>query len=286
MDLESIDAFMAIGAHCDDVDLRTGGTFARLVREGKRGCYVVTVENPYVGKHWTVADSREALRIRREESTRAAGLLGAERLEWLQFKGNYQFTPEAGSHICPTLDSPEQTRRQLEGALLEGLPPLHNAPNFPRCRRRLAELIRDFRPQLILTHSPDDRHPDHYGVARFVDFMVRELRGEGERLDVLFWEPGSGMPIVGFRPDFFVELSEEDVATKQKALGCYESQMAPGMLDGFAAARTGAYGALVGLDHAEAFQTGPCPQDGAWQGRCAYFERLEGDREPQLYRLP
>ena len=46
MGLKEIDRFIAVGAHCDAVDLRCGGTFGRLTREGKRGCYVVAVEKP------------------------------------------------------------------------------------------------------------------------------------------------------------------------------------------------------------------------------------------------
>ena len=65
---------MAIGAHCDDIDLRCGGTFARLVREGKEGLYVVAVENAYSGTHFSAPDSREILKIRREESLRASTL--------------------------------------------------------------------------------------------------------------------------------------------------------------------------------------------------------------------
>ncbi|MFP4026285.1 MAG: PIG-L deacetylase family protein [Candidatus Brocadiia bacterium] len=287
MDISSTDAFMAIGAHCDDVDLRMGGTFSRLVGEGKRGCYVVAVENAYVGDHYTVESSREALNTRRKESTRASQILGADRLEWLTFKSYYFSTPEPGSVIYPSFDSPESVQEELRDAIFEGLPPLANAQCFARCRRRLRKLIEEFAPDVIFTHSPDDRHCDHYGIARFVDYMIGGMEAEGTAPEVLFWEPGSGGPIAGYHPDFFVEISEEDVRTKQKAIESYGSQFAEGVLDEFAAGRAQAWGEMAGVQYAEPFRH-RCREKNDWDGRSKMFDVVQHDQAPEkeVYDLP
>lgn len=285
MELQSIDAFMAIGAHCDDVDLRCGGTFARLVREGKRGRYVVAVENAYVGAHYSVRDSREALATRRAESTTASAILGADRLEWLTLKSFYFSTPEAGSRVYASFDTVEVLCEELKDVILDGLPPVATADHFPRCCERLRRLVEDFAPQVIFTHSPDDRHPDHYSLSRFVEFIVGQLNHEGRNIELCFWEPGSGGPIVEYRPDFFVELSQDDVAAKQKAIDCYISQFPKGLVATFAADRARAYGKLVGVEYAEAFRKCPCPRQDPWKGECDFLRRLaRGTEATEIYR--
>ena len=289
MGLGSIDAFMAVGAHHDDVDLRVGGTFARLVREGKSGCYVVAVDNAYVNAQYTNAqDSHEALATRRREATRASQILGAGRLEWLEFKSFFFSTPELHSQIYPSFDSLQAAQHELRNAILQGLPPVANADRFPQCRSRFAELIEEFAPQVIFTHSPDDRHPDHYALSRFVELMVRELNEGGREIELLFWEPGSAGPIAGFAPNFFVELSKEDVRKKQKALDGYVSQFPKGKIDTFAEDRAGTYGGMAGVTYAEPFRKGSCepPGQDAWRPRLGFFDEIKRGAAPrEVYRL-
>ena len=286
MRLQSIEHFLAIGAHSDDVDLRCGGTFARLTREGKAGCYVVTVENARVGPHYRVRDSYEALAIRRQESTEGARILGASRLEWLTIKSYVFNTPEAGSEVYPSFDSAEALQEELKEAILDGLPPITYADRFSRSRNRLIQLIEGFSPEVVFTHSPDDRNPDHYGVSRFVELIVRELNEQGRDIDLFLWEPGGLGPIAGFVPNFFVELSEQDVDRKQQALDCYVSQYPDGLVSTFAADRARAYGRLVGLEYAEAFHRGSCAAQDIRKGRSEFIRELErGLTERETYDL-
>jgi LmbE family N-acetylglucosaminyl deacetylase len=172
---------------------------------------------------------------------------------------------------------------------------------FPECVTRLKGLIRDARADAIFTHSPDDRHLDHFSVARFVDQAARELNDEGAAVELYCWEPGSAGPIAGFRPDVFVELSEDDVGTKQRALSCYTSQFGPGAVGSFAADRARAYGGLVGAEYAEAFRRAPAParlregfaaqgarsRGGPWEGRSGFIRDLEGAPSSRaVIRLP
>lgn len=89
---------------------------------------------------------------------------------------------------------------------------------FPDSRQEILEyflkLRKDFHPDLIFTHSKQDVHQDHNTMT---DEALRAFRG----ITVL------GFDVVrsshGFFPHFLVEVSEEDVNAKIKALAEYET---------------------------------------------------------------
>jgi LmbE family N-acetylglucosaminyl deacetylase len=89
---------------------------------------------------------------------------------------------------------------------------------FPDARQEILEyflqLRRDFRPDIIFVHSQHDIHQDHNTMT---DEALRAYRG----ITVL------GFDVVrsshGFFPDFLVEVGEEDVIAKIKALSQYET---------------------------------------------------------------
>ena len=289
MDLQSIESFMAIGAHCDDVDLRCGGTFTRLAGQGKRGCYVVCVENAYTSEEYKprLRTSSDALAIRRAESTRGSQIIGATRLEWLEMKSYYLSTAEPGSRIYPSFDSMEALAAELEDVIFAGLPPVANADRFESCCRRLRDLLIDFEPQIVFTHTPDDRHGDHYAVSRFVEHIVRQLNDEGARIELWFWEPGSKGAIVAFEPNFYVELSAEHVAVKQNAVDCYASQFPRGTMDTFAADRAERCGRLAGMTCAEAFRRGASPHGPSGTPAGSFCVDEDGaERLPAVWKLP
>jgi LmbE family N-acetylglucosaminyl deacetylase len=89
---------------------------------------------------------------------------------------------------------------------------------FPDSRQDILEyflkLRRDFKPDLIFTHSKQDVHQDHNTMT---DEALRAFRG----ITVL------GFDVVrssyGFFPHFLVEVTEEDVSKKIEALSQYET---------------------------------------------------------------
>ena len=89
---------------------------------------------------------------------------------------------------------------------------------FPDSRQEILEyflkLRKEFQPDLIFTHSRQDVHQDHNTMT---DESLRAFRG----ITVL------GFDVVrsshGFFPHFLVEVSEEDVNAKIKALAEYET---------------------------------------------------------------
>ena len=89
---------------------------------------------------------------------------------------------------------------------------------FPDSRQEILEffikLRKDFKPDLIFTHSKQDVHQDHNTMT---EEALRAFRG----ITVL------GFDVVrssyGFFPHFLVEVTEEDVAKKIEALSKYET---------------------------------------------------------------
>ena len=89
---------------------------------------------------------------------------------------------------------------------------------FPDKRQEILEyflkLRKDFKPDLIFTHSKQDVHQDHNTMT---DEALRAFRG----ITVL------GFDVVrssyGFFPHFLIEVTEEDVNKKIEALSQYET---------------------------------------------------------------
>jgi len=263
---------MCIGAHCDDVEGRFGGLFARLTRQGARGVYVVAVENPYVGAGVKMPDADTALATRRAESRRGAAVLGAARVEFFAFKSYYLHTPDL-RQILPAFRSREETEAWVAQVSWYGLPPVQNAYRFPECVERLTSLIAEEKPDLIVTHCPNDRHPDHYAVGRFVDLVVNDLNRAGAGLKLWLREPGGGGPMGGWRPNILVELSESDVEVNQRALDCFPSQHPQG-IPGFARKRAELMGRLGGVRYAQGFAWGGGAADGSWGEESGFAEGL------------
>jgi len=117
---------MAIGAHPDDVEFGTGATIFNWTTSGSDAAIVVVTDGSK-GSWDPEVDRSLLIEERKSEQRRAAAILGATSVEWLdQVDGELQHTP--------------------------GL------------RREIARLIRVHRPDVVLTHDPWQRyqlHPDH-----------------------------------------------------------------------------------------------------------------------------
>lgn len=97
-------------------------------------------------------------------------------------------------------------------------------------RLRFVDLIRQARPDLILTHDPQDYHPDHRAVSRLV-FDASFLAGlpnikTGQPVHpgvqpLYYFDVLSGL---NFLPTEFVDIGET-FEIKRRMLGCHESQL-------------------------------------------------------------
>ncbi|NWG17324.1 MAG: PIG-L family deacetylase [Chloroflexi bacterium] len=134
----------------------------------------------------------ELAQIRRAEAERSAALIGAEFL-WLGF---------------------------TDELLFEDIP----------TRLRFVDMVRAARPDLILTHAPDDYHPDHRVVSRLV-FDASFLSGVPHVKTTLPAHPGvqalyyyDVLTGINFVPTEYVDISGT-YETKRAMLACHDSQL-------------------------------------------------------------
>ncbi len=119
---------LAVGAHPDDLEILCGGTLARFVQEGHE---VVMCHATRGDRGSFVHSSEEIDRIRGAEARNAAAICGAE----------YATLGFSDGEIN-TVDRSQQ--------------------------RAVVDLVRDARPDLILTHSQGDYMGDHNEIAKLV----------------------------------------------------------------------------------------------------------------------
>ncbi len=138
---------------------------------------------------------RNLAAVRRREMTAAAKLLGAELFH------------------C---DFPD-------GELADG----------PRQRRALLRRVRAFAPTLIVSHAPEDYHPDHRAAAALAGAVswFAASRGHATPEPPLasppsVWE-GDTIGMYDFLPGFFVDISPH-VDIKHRMLRCHATQLRRG----------------------------------------------------------
>jgi N-acetylglucosamine malate deacetylase 1 len=90
----------------------------------------------------------------------------------------------------------------------------------------LIKKIREYRPEIILTNAPNDRHPDH-GRASELTIDACFLSGL-EKIDTnqMVWRPKHIYHYIQFNnilPDFVIDITEE-MDTKLRSILCYKTQ--------------------------------------------------------------
>lgn len=82
----------------------------------------------------------------------------------------------------------------------------------------VADLIGDAGPDLVVTHRPDDYHPDHRITGRLTRTALAEV---SPRTPLWFMDTIAG---VDFEPDVYVDISEV-LSLKRDMIRCHASQM-------------------------------------------------------------
>jgi len=181
---------LAIGAHPDDLEISCGGTLIRYVNEGHK-VTMCTVSGGDMGH--AIIMPEELVDIRRKESEEAARIIGAD--------------------FC-SLDSSDGFIESSDKG----------------SRQKLIEIIRQTRPDVIITHNPDDYMRDHIQAgslaydASFISSLPHILTETGHTTfipPVFFMDTLAG---IGFIPTEYVDISEV-IDQKLKALACHESQI-------------------------------------------------------------
>lgn len=180
---------LAVGAHPDDLEVLCGGTLAKSVQLSNTVMMAIATDGSAGHMH---IPPEELANIRKEESERAAEVIGAD-LYWLGFKDEL---------IIDDIET----------------------------RLRFVDLIRLTQPYIIITHDPNDYHPDHRVVSRlifdasFVSSLpnIKTEQPAFFRIPPLYYfDTLSGL---NFLPTEYVDITES-YETKSKMLKCHSSQI-------------------------------------------------------------
>ena len=181
---------LAVSAHPDDLEIMCAGTLAKYVREGVKVSMAIATDGR--GGHMVIPP-KELAEIRHREAERAAKIIGAD-FYWL---GDY-----------------------VDIMLFEDI----------ETRLRFVELIRKAKPDLIITHNPEDYHPDHRIVSRLMfdaSFVSGLKNVETESpfhpgvQPLYYFDTVSG---ANFHPTEFVDITDT-FEIKREMLACHESQI-------------------------------------------------------------
>ena len=181
---------LAVGAHPDDLEILCGGTLARYVDEGHDVVMCHATKGDRGSFEYT---SEEVARIRAAEAARAAEIAGAE-------------------HVSLGLSDGEV-----------------NAAD-PAQRLLIVDLVREARPDVIITHSTGDYMADHNEVSKLIfdasfmsslPLLETAKPHHGVVAPIYFMETVGGL---GFTPTEFVDVTAT-IETKTRMLEAHESQL-------------------------------------------------------------
>ncbi len=181
---------LAVGAHPDDLEILCGGTLARLAAQG----HEVVMCHAARGDRGSFAHGAEEIAaVRLAEATEAAALAGA-RVQALGFSDGEVYAED------------------------------------PAQRRQVVDLVRETRPDMVITHHPDDYMSDHTAVSRLVQdatflatvpLYVTRRAPHDLVAPIYFMDTLMG---VGFEPTEYVDI-QDHFETKLAMLGAHRSQL-------------------------------------------------------------
>ena len=170
---------MAIGAHFDDIEIACGGTLARNVAAGHTVMMLVMSDSGYSNFDGEVLRTSEQAL---EEGGSAAQILGVGNVQVLDF---------------PTKDVP------------------YNSSSVEAIEKSL----RQFEPDIILTHWVFDTHQDHRNTGQATISAARNFN------NILMYEPfpPSGRSYLPFQAQAYVDITDK-ISTKLDSLKAHHSQ--------------------------------------------------------------
>jgi len=188
---------LALVAHPDDAEFLCAGTLIRLQRERGYAIHIATMTPGDCGSVEFPPD--EIARMRRSEGAAAASHIGA----------SYRCLEERDMRVMVTESAME----------------------------KVVQFLAELRPAIVVTHSPDDYHPDHEATSRIVRAAAfaapipNYLHGRWahpplEHIPTLYYcDPLEGKDIFGkpIPPGFCIDIGGE-IADKEAMLGLHASQ--------------------------------------------------------------
>ncbi len=253
---------IAIGAHHDDVELRSGGTLARYAMEGWHVVYAVATTTPHYlpwpeeKAQGQYRSNAEIIELRKEESRRGAAVLRIKDVHFFDFKSMYWY--KDGTHKRRYLDGHNSTMEEFRH-LNQDLPGREFIMTACHCSAAvdfLCNFLQKKQADVVLTHFPDDAHWEHYATAGLVRAAVRRWTGAGRRPKLYAWEQGgAGNMTSSFAPTHFVDITST-IDLKCESLMSFVSQFGdhnPQMFADRARRRAQAYGKMTGMQYAEPY---------------------------------
>lgn len=181
---------LAIICHPDDMEITCGGTLLKYKKAG-HDVTVCNVANGNMGHYKIMPD--ELRDIRRKEAENACAIGG--------FKS-----------VTADVDDLTVSCADMEQV------------------RKLVKIIRDEKPDLIITHHPDDYCSDHRETSKLVfkasfDATCPHFMPEcGEAIDLMPLYYTDTDWSINMIPTEYVDISDE-MDTKEKMMACHESQI-------------------------------------------------------------
>ena len=181
---------LAIGCHPDDLEIACAGTLAKYATRGDR-VIMCHVANGNLGH--AVIMPEELREIRMKEAENAAKIIGAESIS----------IDVGDMHV-------EASERETIN--------------------RLIEVVRYAKPDLIITHNPDDYMRDHQQTSQLafhasfgssIPHIETVTEAYGEIVPLFYMDTLAG---INFVPTEYVDVTDT-IDTKLEAHACHESQI-------------------------------------------------------------
>ena len=181
---------LAIGCHPDDLEIGCAGTLAKYVKLGHK-VFMCHITNGNLGH--VIIEPDELGEIRNNEAEAAAAVIGAE-----------AFSLNVGD-------------MQVDSSNFDTL-------------QALIRVIRETKPDLIITHNPDDYMRDHMETSQLaynasfgssIPHLVRDHEAHGKIVPLFYMDTLAG---IGFIPTEYVDITGE-IDRKLEALNCHQSQI-------------------------------------------------------------
>ncbi|WP_329243006.1 PIG-L family deacetylase [Actinoallomurus sp. NBC_01490] len=146
----------------------------------------------------------------------------------------------------PTRDAEATAGADILGAEIRSLPEL--------TAETVADLMRHLRPEVVITHTTADAHPDHHNASRTVLAALPDVViNTGHPLRVYGCETYNGLTLDGTtQPQTIIDISDT-YATKTQALHAHRSQPITDHFGPMAENLARLWGARIGTTYAEAF---------------------------------
>lgn len=209
--LKDVKTAIGFGSHADDEIIGPGGTLHNLSSQGKE-VYVATFTSGGTAAKYP-GEMKKMIEDRLAEMAETDNILGITYRELLQIPSQQVYAAVYGCLYVYDSDAPN---------------------NKMTLHHKLIKLIRQYRPDVVFTHSPDN-HRDHCGIAEITSQSVFQASesilmnlGEPWNVPLLLYYSIERELMGNYAPNFVVEIGKSDLDAKIEAMAAQSSQTREG----------------------------------------------------------